>query len=303
MANADSMADPPPRAVAVTCLKGGVGKSTTAINTARELVERGRETLLVDLDPNGHASLALALRDRYTDATTDLGDVLLGDAAPSDLITETGFGPADGPTLDILPATAGLEDLESRLSGAMMPSAQLRRGLVEPLLGDVYDHVVVDCPAARGLLQNNALYATRHMLLPLRPESGALSGLTSTTERLVEPAREHFGLDILAIVPTDLSDRLDQQRSTRRLVEPLVRRDHLRQLLPAFTYVDPEFFDAVDAGEWDSSLPKPGIRHRTAIDDLVREQAPLRDYAPDCDQLGCYEELAEIVVAGEVTRR
>jgi chromosome partitioning protein len=288
------------RAVAVTCLKGGVGKSTTAINTARELVERGRSTLLVDLDPNGHASLSLGLRERYTDDAGSLGDVLLDDADPDDRIVSTAYG--DTERLDVLPATGDLEELESRLSGAMMPSAQLRRGLVEPLLGDVYDHVVIDCPAARGLLQNNALYAARNMLLPLRPESGAISGLTATTERLVEPAREHFDLDLLAFVPTDLHDRLDQRRATRRLIEPLATRDHLRPKLPNFAYVDPDFFDAVDRGEWDGPLPKPGVRRRAAIDALVREQAPLRDHDPSCDQLPCYEELAEIVVEGGVSR-
>lgn len=293
-----SATEPPPRAVAVTCLKGGVGKSTTAVNTARELVERGRETLFVDLDPNGHASLSLGLRDHYTDDEGGLGSILLDDVPPAESIVTTTFG--DGPTLDILPATAELEDLESRLNGTMMPSAQLRQAIVEPLLGTAYEHLVLDCPAARGHLQNNALYAARNMLLPLRPESGALSGLTSTTERLVQPARDHFDLNLLAIVPTDLSDRLDHDTATRRLIEPLTRRDHLRPLLPGFASVDPEFFDAVDTGEWDDDLPKPGIRHRTDIDRLVREERPLRDYAPECDQLGCYEELAEIVVEGGV---
>jgi chromosome partitioning protein len=109
-------------------------------------------------------------------------------------------------------------------------------------------------------------------------------------------------LEILAVVPTDLNDRIDQARPTRQLIEELVRRKNIASKLPNFAYVSPEFFDAVDAGEWDEDLPKPGIRHRSAIDGSVRENKPLRDYDPSCDQLACYDELAQIVETGEVDR-
>ena len=283
------------RAVAVTCLKGGVGKSTTAINTARELVHRGHDVALLDLDPNGHASTALGLGDAFTDDSS-LADVLLDDTAPESLIHPSDFG------VDVLPSHADLESIENDLAGAMMPSAQLKQEIVDELLGSAYDYIIVDCPASRGLLQNNALYACQNMMLPLRPESGALSGLTKTVERLIEPARKHFDLELLAIVPTDLQDRIDQDRPTRQLLEPLVRRDHLRPRVPNFAFVAPDVFDAIDAGNWNDDLPKPGIRHRAAIDASLRTQEPLRDYDPDCDQLYCYAELAGVVERGGVDR-
>lgn len=286
-----------PRAVAVTLLKGGIGKSTTATNTARELAHRGHDTLLIDLDPNGHATTSLGLSEAFAD-DTHLGDVLIEEShEPAALIRETEYG------IDVLPSNDEIESVEDDLGGVMMGTARLKDNVVDPLLGETYDYVVIDCPAARGRLNDNALYAAQNMILPLRPDSGALSGLDKTIERLIKPARDHFELEILAVAPTDLSDRVDQDRSTRKLIEPLVRSDNIRPRVPNFAYVDPGTFDAIDAGEWDQSLPKPGIRHRAAIDNAIREGRPVRDYDDSCDQLDCYGELAEIVERGEVMRR
>ena len=286
-----------PRAVSLVVLKGGVGKSTTSINLVRELAHRGHDALLVDLDPNGHSTTSLGLGEVFY-ADEHIGDVLLdgGDAEPSDVIVDSGF------EFDVLPSNDQIEDVEQGLRDVMMGTARLRERIVDPLLGDVYDYIIVDCPASRGKLNDNALYATQNMILPLRPESGALSGLEKTVHRLIQPAREHFPLEVLAVATTDLKDRLDHDRPTRQLIEALVRRDNLRQKLPNFAYVDPAFFDAVDAGEWDDDLPKPGIRHRDAIDRALRENMPIRDFDPSCDQLECYDELAEIVETGEVIR-
>ncbi|AUV84685.1 ParA family protein (plasmid) [Salinigranum rubrum] len=290
--------DTEPRAVSLVVLKGGVGKSTTSINLVRELANRGHDALLVDLDPNGHSTTSLGLGEVFY-ADEHIGDVLLdsGDADPSDVIVDSGY------EFDVLPSNDQIEDVEQGLRDVMMGTARLRERVVEPLLGDAYDYIIVDCPASRGKLNDNALYATQNMILPLRPESGALSGLEKTVRRLIQPAREHFDLEVLAVATTDLKDRLDHDRPTRQLIEALVRRDNLRKKLPNFAYVDPAFFDAVDAGEWDDDLPKPGIRHRDVIDRALRENMPVRDLDPSCDQLECYGELAEIVETGEVVRR
>ncbi|MCO8266184.1 ParA family protein [Haloferax prahovense] len=285
------------RAVSVCLLKGGIGKSTTSINLARELAHRGSDVLLVDLDPNGHTTTGLGFGEEFY-SEAHLGDVLLDDAElePRELILETEF------EIDLLPSNDRIEQVESDLGGVMMGSARLKQRVIDPLLGDDYDYVVVDCPAARGKLNDNALYATQNLVLPMRPESGALSGLEKTVKRLITPAREHFDLEILAVVPTDLRDRIDHDRPTRRLVEALVSKPNIASKLPNFAYTDPEVFEAIDNGEWDDDLPKPGIRHRSAIDASIREHMPLRDYDSTCDQLACYDELAQIVEEGEVAR-
>jgi len=285
------------RAVSVCLLKGGIGKSTTSINLARELAHRGSDVLLVDLDPNGHTTTGLGFGEEFY-SEAHLGDVLLDDAElePRELILETGF------EIDLLPSNDRIEQVESDLGGVMMGSARLKQRVIDPLLGDDYDYVVVDCPAARGKLNDNALYATQNLVLPMRPESGALSGLEKTVKRLITPAREHFDLEILAVVPTDLRDRIDHDRPTRQLVEALVSKPNIASKLPNFAYTDPDVFEAIDDGEWDGDLPKPGIRHRSAIDASIREHMPLRDYDSTCDQLACYDELAQIVEEGEVAR-
>lgn len=286
-----------PRAVSVGVLKGGFGKTTTALNTGRELAYRNESALIVDLDDNGHMTLNLGFAEEYSGArwdTNHVADVLLGGHDPNDYIVSV----ADG--LDLFPAHVDLEDVQSGLKEATMGTTRLKEELVDPLLGTVYDYIVVDCPANRGKLNDNAMYATGNIMIPLRPENGYQSGLTNTVQRLVSEAREYFELDILAVLPTDLSDRIDQDTRDRRLLREMTTRDAVANHVPNFAYVSAAEWDAIDSGSYDG--PLPGIRHRAAIDNANDAGKPLRDFAPDCDQLRCYDELAQIVETGEVTR-
>lgn len=291
------MNDKKPKAVAVSVLKGGLGKSTTSINLARELAHRNGRSLLVDLDPNGHTTLNLGQADAYH-ADSDIGDVLLdgGDRDPASLIVNV----TDG--LDLLPSNDDLEDVQSDLQNAQMGSARLKKHVVDPLLGDDYDFIILDCPAMTGKLNDNAMYAAQNLMIPLRPENGALSGLQRTVERLIKPSREYFDLDLLAVVPTDLSDRIDYDTRTRELVQSLTERPFVAERLPNFAFIPPATWEALDAGPWQGELPKPGIRSRAAIDNSLRHNLPLRDFDPECDQLESYAELARIVETGEVVR-
>lgn len=116
----------------------------------------------------------------------------------------------------------------------------------------------------------------------------------------MKEARKHFELNILAVVPSGLRNRIDQDRRDRDLLKELHDRDTIRQLVPNFAYLTEEECDAVDAGQYSGDLP--GIRYRSAIDDAHTESLPLRDYDDSCDQFACYEELAQIVERGEVVR-
>lgn len=283
----------PPRAVAINVLKGGFGKSTTAINLARELAERNGRALLIDLDDNGHTTFNLGYRDRY-EGENHVQNVLLNGADPTDAIVSVGEG------LDLFPSHEALEEVETNLKSAMASSQRLFRNVVDPLLGDVYDYVVVDTPANRGKINDNALFATKNLVVPLRPESGWESGITQTNKRLIQEARQYFDLELLALVPTDLSERLDQNTRDRNLLQAINTREGLEPYVPNFAHLPPSVWEEIDAGKYDGELP--GIRHRASIDKAHRARKPLRDFDPDCDQLGCYEELARIVERGGVVR-
>lgn len=288
------------RAVSVVILKGGVGKSTTSMNLARQLAERG-PTLFADLDPNGHATNGLGFGEAYQ-SDTNLGDVILeGNATPQDIIQPTEFG------FDLLPSSNTLEDVEKDLAGAMQGSARVKSKIVDPLLGDAYDYMVFDCPAYPGMLNNNALVATGNVVIPIEPGSSAIGGYKRTMERLIEPAREYIDVDVLAVVPNKLSDRIDQQTEDRELLENLNTASYevnpgqpLQEVVPEFARISADEFAAIDAGE--QSPPKPGIRHRSALSRSLAENKPLQDYDPQNDQIDCYDELADIVANGGIDR-
>lgn len=221
-------------------------------------------------------------------------NVLLDGADPTESIVSV------TDDLDLFPSHEALEEVETNLQSAMASSQRLSRNVVDPLLGDVYDYIVVDTPANRGKLNDNALFATKNLIVPLRPESGWESGITQTNQRLIQEARQYFDLELLALVPTDLSERLDQQTRDRNLLQAINRREELAAYVPNFAHLATSDWDAIDAGEYNGNLP--GIRHRGSIDKAHRARQPLRDFDPACDQLGCYEELAHIVEYGEVVR-
>ncbi|RLM53173.1 ParA family protein [Halobellus sp. Atlit-31R] len=275
-----------PRAVAVGILKGGFGKTTTAVNLARELAERNGRALVVDLDDNGHLTLDLGHRNAFEADTNHAHAVLIDGDDPREHTVDV----VDG--LDLFPAHTELESVQNSLKEVQMGSTRLKTHLVDELLGDVYDYIVVDTPANRGKLADNAMYATNNIIIPLRPERGYESGLVNTVQRLVKQAQQYFELEILAVVPNNLGDRIDQQTTDRQLLEEINGREKIQPLVPNFAYFTEADFQAIDAGTSDR---QPGIRHRAAINDSLDERVPLRDYDPDCDQLDHYDELAQIV--------
>ncbi|SIR68041.1 chromosome partitioning protein [Haladaptatus litoreus] len=283
-----------PRAVSVVILKGGVGKSTISMNLARQLTECGR-VLFADLDPNGHATNGLGFGEAYR-GDTNLGDVILdqGSATTTDLIQETEFG------FDLLPSSNTLEDAEKDLAGALQGSARVKTKIVDPLLGDRYDYIVFDCPAYPGMLNNNALVASGNVMIPLEPGSSSIGGYKRTMERLITPSQEYIDIDVLALIPNKLRERIDQQTEDRELIENLNTADATQGKIPNFARITSEQFDAIDNGEMQP--PKPGIRYSASLSKSLKEQQPLLDYDPENSQIENFEELASIVVNGGVDR-
>ena len=283
-----------PRAVSVGVLKGGFGKTTTAINLARELSHRNGNALVVDLDDNGHMTRQLGFESAFTGDPNHTKQVLVEGDDPTQYTVRVVEG------LDLFPAHTELESVENELRNATMGSARLKKHLVDPLLGEVYDYIVVDCPANRGKLNDNAMYATQNIIIPLKPESGYDSGLSNTIQRLVEEAREYFELNILAVTPTALNSRIDQETRDRGLLEQLNSLEIADDIIPEYARLTGKEWEAIDAGEYDGRLP--GIRFRGSIDAAHDAGLPVRDYDPDCDQLENYGELADIVEQGGIRR-
>ncbi|MFP9192627.1 ParA family protein [Natronosalvus vescus] len=282
------------RAVSVVILKGGVGKSTISMNLARQLTKRGR-VLFADLDPNGHATNGLGYEKAYR-GDTHLGNVLLdqGDATVGDIIRETPF------EFDLLPSSNVLEDVEKELAGALQGSARVKTKIVDPLLGDHYDYIVFDCPAYPGMLNNNALVATGNVIIPLEPGTSSIGGYKRTMDRLIKPALEYIDIEVLALVPNKLRERIDHRTEDRELLENLNTAETTREKVPNFARITDEEFEAIDCGEL--RPPKPGIRYSAALSKSLKEHQPLLDYDPENTQLENFEELAAIVENGGVDR-
>ena len=159
-----------PKIVAIANQKGGVGKTTTAINLAAALAENGHDVLLIDLDPQGNASTGLGVSHGERQST--VYELLFGGTALPDVVAETGV-----PGLDIVPANSDLSSADIDMAGQANRSRLLRHALRDPAV-NAYDHVLIDCPPALGLLTINALVAADSVLVPLQSEFFALEGLS-----------------------------------------------------------------------------------------------------------------------------
>ncbi len=182
------------RIISIVNQKGGVGKTTTAVNLATALAAIDQNVLLFDLDPQGNASTGVGISPSSRKVTSY--DILLGDKKISDAELATAI-----PRLYVVPATIDLSAAEIELAGMEAREFQLKKAIEQSDI--TYDYVLIDCPPSLGLVTVNALVAAQSIFIPLQCEFYALEGLSHLLKTIKLVQRQlNTDLDILGVVLT-----------------------------------------------------------------------------------------------------
>ncbi|MCI0396384.1 MAG: AAA family ATPase [Chloroflexi bacterium] len=248
------------RMICVANQKGGVGKTTTAVNLAYGLAQAGKKTLLVDLDPQANTTVAVLGQDEPELTTYDL---LARDQALANVIAETGQ-----PRLFLLPSEIDLAGVEAELLG-QVGSQTLLRSIFRKSLKSGYDYVVIDTPPSLGLLTLNALAASTEVVIPVSASFFALKGIAQL-ERTISLVR----------------DRLDC---------PDLRIGGVVCTLYDHTNVARDVYQAIQRRFGDRTF-KAVIPKNVKVEEAHSRSLSLYDYAPQSSGAQAYKELVEEVI-------
>ena len=189
------------RIIAVANQKGGVGKTTTAVNLASALGRAGKKVLVVDVDPQGNATSGLGVNKRQTAFSTY--NLLIADANIEDVLVRTSYQ-----NLDLLPSNMSLAGVEIELVEMEERAYRLRQAIAP--VKDQYDFIFIDCPPSLGLITLNALAAAQGLLVPIQCEYYALEGLSQLVSTVRQVKRMYNpDIDFEGVLLTMFDNRLN----------------------------------------------------------------------------------------------
>ena len=212
------------KVIAVTNQKGGVGKTTTAVNTAAGIGKLGKKVLLVDIDPQGNATSGVGVDKRSVSNSSY--HVIIDGVKAEEAIVPTKFD-----NLDLIPASMDLAAAEIELVEMEHREARLKNALA-PVKAN-YDFIFIDCPPSLGLITTNAFCAADTLLVPIQPEYYALEGLSQlmSTVRKVK-RRYHQYLDIEGVLLTMYDGRLNLTQQVVEEVKKFFPRKVFSAVIP-----------------------------------------------------------------------
>lgn len=261
----------PVRVIALMNQKGGVGKTTTTVNLAAAFARAGKKTLVIDLDPQAHATLHLGADPGTLDRSVyDIFGSTLVD--PNDLIREVSAN------LSLLPATTDLAGVESELATTPDRQRLLERALAK--LGERFEFILIDCPPSLGLLTVNALAASREVIIPMQAHFLALQGVGKLLETVHHVSR---GVNArLRVTGVVLCMHDPSSTHTREVVSDLEA-----------------FFDAGREQEtpWRfARVLRPAVRRNIKLAECPSFGKTIFDYAPDAPGAQDYAAIAEPLI-------
>lgn len=193
------------KTVAIFNQKGGVGKTTTCVNMAAALGQKGKKTLLIDVDPQGNSTSGVGIDKSTVQFSTY--DMLIGEKTARSILIETDFK-----NLSILPANMNLAGAEIELAELEDRNRVMKKAIATLVVE--YDYIIIDCPPSLGLLSINALVAADTLIVPLQCEYYALEGLSqllSTVRTIKQHYNEHLELEGVLFTMYDSRLKLNQQ--------------------------------------------------------------------------------------------